>query len=89
MPEGDYTYILYRSKRNESESEFSYLDTWSARMDSREAVMNEENIPFLIIKLPVVQDDEWDGNLYNTMGEDTYVLEKVKDPFNANGTSYR
>ncbi len=86
--DGNYTYVIQRSKRNEGATEFSYLDTWSARMDTREAVMNEENTSFFKIKLPVTKDDEWDGNLYNTKGEDTYLMEEVKTSFSANGTSY-
>lgn len=87
-PEGNYTYILYRSKRNEGASEFSYLDTWSARMDTREIVMNEENTTFFKIKLPVSKGDEWDGNLYNNKGEDTYTMEDVKIPFDVNGATF-
>ena len=86
--DGNYTYVIQRSKRNEGATEFSYLDTWSARMDTREAVMSEENTSFFKIKLPVAKDDEWDGNLYNTKGEDTYLMEEVKTSFSANGTSY-
>ena len=86
--DGNFTYVIQRSKRNEGAAEFSYLDTWSARMDTREAVMNEENTSFFKIKLPVAKDDEWDGNLYNSKGEDTYLMQEVKTSFSANGTSY-
>ena len=86
--EGGSSFIIYRSKRDDGSSAFTYLDTWSARIDKREAVTNEENIPFLKIKLPVVDQNEWDGNLYNAVGEDTYKLEEVKIPYTANGQSY-
>lgn len=86
--EGDHTYVIYRSKRNEGDIDFSYLDTWSARMDDREVVVSEENIPFLKLKLPVATDGEWDGNLYNSLGEDIYTAEAVNTMYVANGISY-
>ncbi len=86
--EGNYSYVMYRSKRSEGETEFSYVDTWSARVGSREVVVNEENIPFLKIKLPVVKNLEWDGNQFNAQGEDIYTMEAVKTSFEANGETY-
>jgi hypothetical protein len=86
--EGNYTYVIYRSKRSAGQADFTYLDTWSARIDNREAVMNEENISFFKLKLPIVNGAEWDGNLYNVLGEDTYLLEEVNLSFQANGVNY-
>jgi hypothetical protein len=86
--EGSYTYVINRSKRSEGDTEFSALDTWSARMDTREVVMNEENIPYLKIKLPVNKNDEWNGNLYNNKGEDTYLLDDVKTSITVNDETY-
>jgi hypothetical protein len=87
--EGNYNYVIHRSKRNEGGTAFSPLDTWSARMDNREVVMNEENISFLKIKLPVNKNDEWNGNLYNNKVEDTYLLEDVKTSFTTHGETYQ
>jgi hypothetical protein len=64
------------------------MDTWSARSDDREAVMNEENISFLKLKFPLVEGEEWNGNLYNSIGEDTYLMEATDAPFTSNGTEY-
>jgi hypothetical protein len=86
--EGDYSYVMYRSKRAEGEAEFSYIDTWSVRIGSREVVVNEENIPFLKIKLPVAKNLEWDGNQFNANGEDIYSIEEVKTSFETNGKTY-
>lgn len=86
--EGGFTYVIYRSKRSEGETEFTYLNTWSARMDTREVVMQEENIPFLKIKLPVEKNSEWDGNLHNAKGEDIYTLAEVNTAYTVNGQTY-
>jgi hypothetical protein len=86
--EGNYSYVIERSKRNAGQIDFSYLDTWSARRDNREAVMNEENISFLKLKFPVLEGEQWNGNIYNSLGEDTYLLETTDAPFVSNGIEY-
>ena len=50
--------------------------------------MNEENISFLKIKLPIVTGEAWNGNLYNTQGEDEYVLEEANTTFASDGENY-
>ena len=85
---GEYTYVMQRSKRNEDQQNFSPLDTWSIRVNDREVVVQEQNISFVKIKLPAKKNVEWDGNLYNTLGEDFYLIEDAKTPYELNGTTF-
>lgn len=63
--EGDFTYVIHRSKRNSSNDPWQALDTWSARQSQREAILSEGNIPYLVLKFPILKGVRWDGNVYN------------------------
>jgi hypothetical protein len=63
--EGDYSYIISRLKRATAVDTWTSFDTWSARVNSREVVMNEGNVPYVKLTFPVVEGREWNGNAYN------------------------
>lgn len=62
---GTYSYIIQRYKRAMTSPNWQSLDTWTARMDELEVVVNEGNIPYLKIQFPLVAGKEWNGNAYN------------------------
>lgn len=76
--EGDSTFVIHRSRRNTEADSWTYQDTWSVRKNTQEVVMNEGNISYVKLKLPAREDMKWDGNVYNTLGEDEYTLKELK-----------
>jgi len=86
--DGDVEYVIYRSQKKAGETDWTYLDTWSARINSSEAIENEENISFLKIKLPIFLGTVWDGNAYNTGDKDEYLLQEVGKSLTINDEMY-
>jgi hypothetical protein len=86
--DGKLTYVIYRSKRSEGETEWNYIDSWSGVADSREVIVNEENIPFLKIKNPIDPGTAWNGNTYNTGEVDEYKLEETNMSYTFNGNTF-
>lgn len=80
--EGDIQYVIYRSKRDKESDAWEYIDTWSARINSFEAVQYEGNVPFVKIDFPVFKNKQWNGNAFNSLGEEMYTIDDV-------GSSYR
>lgn len=74
---GDITYIIHRHTRNTENDPWEFQRAWSAYINSNQAVMIEENIPYLKITFPVENDRQWDGNKLNTLEQDDYVLDSL------------
>ncbi|WP_133259766.1 hypothetical protein [Pseudochryseolinea flava] len=82
--DGGYRYIIHRSKRELSETEWTYIDTWSAQKTTHELIVWEENVPFVDLQFPAKEGSEWNGNVYNnvtnpTTGkrEDVYAIQET------------
>jgi hypothetical protein len=79
--QGGYTYTLHRSKRATATDLWEFQQVWSVRMNTVNVVVSEENVPFIKIVFPAVQNRKWDGNVLNSLPTDEYHLMKT-------GTSY-
>jgi hypothetical protein len=91
---GGYTYIITRSTRNTPALPWSPLDTWSARADDKNLIVNEQNIPFVKLAFPLAGGKSWNGNAFNVLGGkekcgttqetcDIYRIEDVMEDFEA------
>jgi hypothetical protein len=66
--EGDYTWILQRSKRSDAASPWASMPTWSARLSNNQLIISEGNISYVAMESPLLNGTSWDGNGFNTLG---------------------
>jgi hypothetical protein len=86
--DGTITYVLSRSKRLNSTASWQNLDTWSARSSATQMVINEQNISYVKLSYPVKNAGEWNGNKFNTLGEDDYTVTVHDQPAVYGGISF-
>jgi hypothetical protein len=84
----EYTYVIHRSTRANSGDDWEYLDTWSVGISDQEAIVNEENIAYVKIRFPVLNNRQWNGNEFNVSEPDTYEMESVEEPFTIDDQTY-
>ena len=75
--EGDSTYILHRSILDTISGEFELDSVWSVRRTPNQAIIVENNTPFVKMGFPVSEGLAWDGNVLNTMEEQIYTLDEL------------
>jgi hypothetical protein len=77
LPGNMITYIIYRSTQELDANHWSSLDTWSARKNDYEVVVDEGNTSFKKLIFPLRDGLTWDGNQYNTLGPDSYTMTRA------------
>lgn len=85
---GEFTWVIHRSKRATGADSWELLDTWSARTDGNAIILSEENTAYVKLQFPLREGTEWDGNTFNSLGEDIYALKAVRRPLALNGVSF-
>jgi hypothetical protein len=78
---GGITYVIYRWEREDDNDTWEFIATWSARREINRLVLNEGNIPFIKLSLPVRNGLIWDGNALNSSPEDTYIMTNVDQDY--------
>ncbi len=79
--ENGISYRIGRYSKEKIGDNWKLDSIWTARRDTKTAVMVENNVPFIKLSFPVEEDRAWDANSLNTREEDTYILINVKKAF--------
>lgn len=96
---GVVTYKLQRYKRTDATQPWVPLDTWSARKDQFQAVVQEGNISYIRMAFPLTEGKTWNGNALNTLGGtdkcndgtftcENYLVSDLARQFIGTGLSY-
>lgn len=75
--EGGYTYYMHRYTRPDSMQVWTILDSWSARINSNQVIVNEGNTSFVKLVFPFLNNEQWNGNIYNSNSEEDYTMKDV------------
>ncbi len=73
--ESTYTYVIHRSIRNDASEPWTYKETWSSRLVNSQAIESKENTDFIKLVFPFQVGGKWNGNAFNTLGEEDYEIE--------------
>jgi hypothetical protein len=78
---GDFfTYVMQLSTKSSADQTWAPAETWSAIFNEREAIVQEGNVSFVKLAIPLTVGRTWNGNLYNTLGEEVYSLGFIAQP---------
>lgn len=65
---GQVTYIIGRKTRLQGSTVWDAAETWSARLDAFQFVLQEGNVPYVKLQFPLVEGKIWNGNSLNAVG---------------------
>lgn len=75
--------------RRENESQKWIIDSiFIAKKELDKALKTENNVTYVKISFPMKEGLKWNGNAYNSLGNDTYEMKKVNQIFQTNGQKF-
>ena len=83
-----YTFVVHRSRRFAGVDPWEIVDTWSVRRDGNRMIVAEGNLSIVKMLLPVREGVKWDGNIYNSLGEDIFQYGDVGMSMEVNGMTF-
>lgn len=87
-PTGTHTYVIRRSKRETPNHPWGYLDTWAVLRDEFKVVQTENDTLFVKMAFPIFEGRSWDGNAFNTKGNEAYQMAVPPSFFLATGLAF-
>lgn len=87
---GQEAFHIYRFYRNNSQESWNTEpdSVWSAKLDGYRATRKENNVDFVKLAFPVQENYKWDGNNFNSLGNENYVLSGLDKPYQVAGQTF-
>ena len=82
------TFIINRFTRINENDDWEYLNTWQSRKDEFNAIVIEGNQALLKLVFPVEAGKTWNGNSFNAMEQDSYVMDSLSFPYIINDQEF-
>jgi len=75
--------------RRENDTQQWMLDfVFIAKKEIDKALKTENNVTYIKISFPIKEGLKWNGNAYNSLGNDIYEMKKVNQTFETNGQKF-
>ena len=86
--DGKQTLQIERYRRENDSQKWAIDSVFSARKEIDKALKTENNVTYMKLIFPVSEGLKWNGNAYNALGDDSYELKKINQPFQTNGQNF-
>ncbi len=78
--ENQTTSVINRYRRESDTLPWTYMNKWTANVNSHSAQKVEDNVRFVRLSFPVKSNASWNGNAYNFFSEEEYSYEDLYEP---------
>jgi hypothetical protein len=71
--ENGVSYKYYRYKKKEGQTSFVFDSVWHVKFKTNALIAIENNVPFIKLRYPIVEGNQWNGNELNTYPTQYYT----------------
>ena len=86
--EGKEALRIERYRRENDSQKWTIDSIFIAKREIDKALKTENNVTYVKIVFPIKEGVKWNGNAYNSLGNDIYELKKVNQKFQTNGQNF-
>ena len=84
----EISYRLDRFRRTDATQPWVIDSVWSARVNTYQAIVVENNIPIIKLSFPLMENRRWDGNAMNALDFDEFKIKNLDFTYQMDGTDY-
>ena len=79
---------IERYRRENNSQKWTIDSIFTAKKEIDKALKTENNVTYIKISFPIKEGLKWNGNAYNSLGNDVYELKKISQLFQINGQKF-